>query len=664
MAGRLARRWILSSGALLGAAALGSAGTPLDEATSCGAGEEASCPGPVEDASAMLQTRRGSALAEEVSPQLGPWHQADKDVGGLGPMGAPSAQQLEAARKAADAAPMQELAEPKVVRSPVTLKMTQVKLPTPWIGGYFWTRGYESIPGPTIRVKPGEKLKIILENDLGPGPGYEGCDMANANLGFFLNPDTICALNHTNLHVHGLHVSSKGKGDNIFRHAEPGKKEEFLIDLPKNHMGGTHLYHPHFHHATAAQAGGGAHGAIVVDDPKGSLPQYVEDMPEKVMVLSLANIAKIMRLEAWSLGTVAKGDVAEQVMWKNSAYPDWRWNPVSGTIQEHGSAASDNWGLDPHVLVNGQYKPKLTLEEGKWYRLRFVFASVEQRVEIHQVEDAENQADCNFQLLAKDGIYLHEAPRPIDRVFLASGGRADVAVQCKCGFLAPRPCHSNLNFTAVWQPMGMMGMAPTIESTTNRLFHIETKKSGQPHEKHLETFSVRRPCYLVDLREVSVSRKNRHKVELPMLYPMAVKVDGVGSPWGHGTPPPMATIPVGQVQEWHLQGIQYHPYHLHVNPYQIVKIWSDPYFLPGDWHDTMLPTNINFATVRVNVDTFTGKMIAHCHLLEHEDNGMMGYWQIEGKEGTKWPGASKVDPQCYDGDFPGPPTPRPPFAWR
>jgi len=606
-----------------------------------------------DDASAMLQTK-----------SISPHFQAVELEGGGGPLGSPTREELDAARALADSMDSQELVEPQVLRSPVTLKMQAVKLPVPWIGGNFWTRGYGSIPGPTIRVKPGEKLRIILENDLGEGPGYEGCDMKNSNLGFFLNPDTICALNHTNLHVHGLHVSGQGHGDNILRHVGPGQKKIYDIELPANHMGGTHWYHPHFHHATAAQAGGGAHGALIVDDPKNSLPKYVEDMPEKLLFLSLVNVAKAMRLEAWSLGTLSKGDVAEQVMWRNPAYPEWKWNPVMGTLQEHGSALSEGLGLDPHLVVNGMYKPQVNMEEGRWYRWRMVFAAVEQRVEIHQVEDHPNQANCQFQLLAKDGIYLHEAPRQVGKIYLASGARADVAVQCRCGFMAPRPCHSHLNFSAVWQPMGLMGMAPTLENTTNRLLHIDVLSSGKRNEPPLQTFSVRRPCYLVDLREVRTRHSNRHTVKMPMLYPMAVKVDGKGEPWGHGIPQTLKEIPVGEVQEWHIQGLQFHPYHLHVNPYQITGIWSDPYYMVGDWHDTMLPTSMNFATVKVNVDTFTGKMIAHCHLLEHEDNGMMGYWQITGKEGTTWSGAKKVDPECYDSYFPGPPKPKLPPLWR
>merc|ERR1712039_397975 len=188
-----------------------------------------------------------------------------------------------------------------------------------------------------------------------------------------------------------------------------------------------------------------------------------------------------------------------------------KWNAVTGTLEEHGSIISEGWGLDPHVVVNGMYKPKITLQEGQWTRLRFVMAAIEMRVEIHQKDEMDNQAQCNFQLLAKDGIYLHEAPRTIGAIYLASGARADVAVQCKCGFMAPRPCKSELEFRAVWQPMGLLGAAPTLENTTQTLLSIETQWSGKASDPPLESFSVRRPCYLVDLRDADVKLGNQHK---------------------------------------------------------------------------------------------------------------------------------------------------------
>jgi len=584
-------------------------------------------------------------------------------------LGIPTEAQVRDARESAVI--NQELREPEILRGPLTLTLQATKLPTPWIGGHFYTRGYGSIPGPTIRVRPGETLEITLKNDLDEGPGYESCHFNYTQLGFFMNPATICALNHTNLHTHGLHVSPHE--DDIFAHVKPGQSKTMRIKVPENHMGGTHWYHPHFHHATAAQAGGGAHGALLVDDPVGALPKYVEEMPEKLMFLSLVNIAKSMRLESWGLDN-AFGETTEQKLWKNPNYPNWNWAAFSGAVTEHGSAVGSGLGLNPELVVNGQWRPKVTIEEGKWHRFRFVFASVEQRVEIFPAGDKRGSAYCQYQLLAKDGIYLHEAPRTIERIYLVSGSRADIAVSCTCGLLS-RPCHTHLNFEAKLQPMGVGAAAVTIEQSGGELLRIETSPPPKNHafsfpnfqskgSSTLQRFSVRRPCYLADLREVEVPMENRHWVDLPQTYPMKVNFDGKGEVWGHHDPGPLANIKVGEVQEWFLSGIRFHPFHLHINPYQIVQMWNDPYYMPGDWHDVILPTGSGSATVRLNIDRFTGRMIAHCHLLEHEDNGMMGYLNITGEEGTTWAGAHGADPQCYDGAFLGPPLPEMPPIWR
>jgi len=44
---------------------------------------------------------------------------------------------------------------------------------------------------------------------------------------------------------------------------------------------------------------------------------------------------------------------------------------------------------------------------------------------------------------------------------------------------------------------------------------------------------------------------------------------------------------------------------------------------------------------------FTGNYVLHCHILTHEDQGMMAYFKVQGKEGTLWPGALDADPKCY-----------------
>lgn len=72
-----------------------------------------------------------------------------------------------------------------------------------------------------------------------------------------------------------------------------------------------------------------------------------------------------------------------------------------------------------------QFLPKVTMKLGKWYRWRMVMSSVLESVAFHPGSDA-----CEMKLLAKDSIYLSDAPRDISMVILSPGNRADVAVRC------------------------------------------------------------------------------------------------------------------------------------------------------------------------------------------------------------------------------------------
>mmetsp|Transcript_77105 Transcript_77105/g.160505 ORF Transcript_77105/g.160505 Transcript_77105/m.160505 type:complete len:103 (-) Transcript_77105:77-385(-) len=94
--------------------------------------------------------------------------------------------------------------------------------------------------------------------------------------------------------------------------------------------------------------------------------------------------------------------------------------------------------------------------------------------------------------------------------------------------------------------------------------------------------------------------------------------------------------------------------HIHVNPFQVFDVTPDPdnWFQLGDWQDTLFLTTDGEMTVRINIDSFVGTMVMHCHILEHEDNGMMGYWSITGKEGTTFANNKALDPTCYEGSFP------------
>ena len=62
---------------------------------------------------------------------------------------------------------------------------------------------------------------------------------------------------------------------------------------------------------------------------------------------------------------------------------------------------------------------------------------------------------------------------------------------------------------------------------------------------------------------------------------------------------------------------------------------ANPYFFMGDWHDVMyVPSGYSIPQVHFHTADFTGKVVAHCHFLNHEDQGCMGFWEITGDNGT------------------------------
>jgi FtsP/CotA-like multicopper oxidase with cupredoxin domain len=97
------------------------------------------------------------------------------------------------------------------------------------------------LPGPTLVVRPGDRLRIRLVNELDEP---------------------------TNLHVHGLHVSPRDNGDNVFVEVAPGGSFDYEHRLPEDHPPGLYWYHPHHHGMVADQIYGGLYGAILVEDPE------------------------------------------------------------------------------------------------------------------------------------------------------------------------------------------------------------------------------------------------------------------------------------------------------------------------------------------------------------------------------------------------------------
>ena len=93
--------------------------------------------------------------------------------------------------------------------------------------------------------------------------------------------------------THGLHVSSVAPADDIFIEVGPGQSQTYTYSIPTNHMGGTFWYHAHHHGSTNMHAGGGALGAIIVEDPSGSIPAEVAALEEMLLLLHHFNMPEL-----------------------------------------------------------------------------------------------------------------------------------------------------------------------------------------------------------------------------------------------------------------------------------------------------------------------------------------------------------------------------------
>ncbi len=125
-------------------------------------------------------------------------------------------------------------------------------------GGRYTTETYDgTFPGPTLVICPGDDVTARVVNDM-------------------------ATKEPTNLHVHGLHVTPRGHGDNIFLEIPHGRSLTYHYRLPLDHDPGAFWYHPHLHTYVAPQIFAGLSGMIVVE---GGLDNLLAKIPQRLMMI-------------------------------------------------------------------------------------------------------------------------------------------------------------------------------------------------------------------------------------------------------------------------------------------------------------------------------------------------------------------------------------------
>jgi len=88
-------------------------------------------------------------------------------------------------------------------------------------------------------------------------------------------------------------------------------------------------------------------------------------------------------------------------------------------------------------------------------------------------------------------------------------------------------------------------------------------------------------------------------------------------------------IKLGDVEQWKL--INYddddHPFHIHVNDFQVIAVNGKPYDADGLQDSVIIPSH-GEVVIRIAFEDFVGKSVYHCHIMFHGDNGMMGTFEV------------------------------------
>jgi FtsP/CotA-like multicopper oxidase with cupredoxin domain len=421
------------------------------------------------------------------------------------------------------------------------------------IGGYRLSlRTYEgNLPGPTLRVRPGDVLRIRLVNNLPPNPDPQPLDMTLPH-----------HFNTTNFHFHGSPVSPGGLPDNIFRSMEPGRSYDIEIKIPADHTRGTYWYHPHHHGSADIQISGGMAGALIVEGDFDDIPE-IATASEHVLIL-------------------------------NEVLFDHR-----GTIEKYDTVWPE--AVPRFLSVNGQREPVIRMRPGEVQRWRIVHAGHEDNLVVGLEAHA-------LHAIAYDGFRRSQVDRT-ENLLMAPGQRADVLVQA--GAIGTYPLRAIANDQGYPSPVGPLARI-VVE--------------GEALAMRLPTTLGGAPLLTIRDEEVTDTRRLTLSVAQPEFPPAANYQEFAYLICGQRFDPDRIDqrIRLGAVEEWTVvnEHADDHIFHIHTNPFQMVAI-NGAKVAERDWRDTVVVPRNGSVTFRSRFLDFTGRFVLHCHMMNHEELGMM-----------------------------------------
>jgi FtsP/CotA-like multicopper oxidase with cupredoxin domain len=423
---------------------------------------------------------------------------------------------------------------------------------------------------PVLRVSPGDTLKINYANDL-PAKSTEKCAVGPC-------------MDMTNLHFHGLTVSPNAPQDDVLgMMAKPGEVLQYSVEIPGDHLPGLFWYHTHPHGESHRQVLDGMSGAIVVEGMERYVPE-VQGLLERVIVVRGRSIEDDpnasqlrQRVEIPAKGCGGEAEAPEEIM-----------------------------------TVNGAIRPQIQIAPNERQFWRMVNASADRYLDL-QVDGQP------FEIVALDGMPLayHEPKSPTrtaDHFLLAPAGRLEAIVTGP-----PLEPHAALRTICVNPgPVGDPNPGMVLADIEPRSGQVGSDASTNPPR----VVDKRPPVY----SSTDVERLKKTAPDFTVLFTEDKNGFYINGSKFATDASPMTSARVGTYQHWRIVNAtgELHPFHIHQVHFLAYAENSTP--LPHPlWLDTV---NVPYGgTVDVLLDltnpVIKGMSVFHCHLLNHEDKGMM-----------------------------------------
>jgi FtsP/CotA-like multicopper oxidase with cupredoxin domain len=521
---------------------------------------------------------------------------------------------------------------------------------------------------PTIRVRVGSDLTITLRNEItdpsaidsvtGPGKLTVATERVPSTPGFI---PVIPGMKHpatgaTNLHLHGFAVPPVQPQDDVLTVCtDPatgprrcGRREfTYRFHVPSTMTEGLYWYHPHVHGEVQAQMLMGLTGAIVVEGPQDDA-RRAAGIDERVLIVRQTQDLDAGKTQAAAM-TAA---LPESAIKKRVG----RAPPATAIDTAHELLCGANSGIDA-LSLNGTPVPvgaapdsalaNFDLPAGRRQFWRILNAATDAFLDLGIID--ENGKALPLEVVARDGSALTDdagKPLPVAATitpqFVPPSGRIEMLVS------APPPGMKAYLVTHAVDT-GCAG-----DRLPERRLAVITRVESAPAES---TSIAAAPAASRDtLFNGLVARAtDRERVIAMAEYPrpgMTDQVDfyiverkpgAVLRTYGMGSAPAI-TVRAGTTEEWIIENWtnELHAFHIHQVHFRVLSIDGKPladpplldvvnvpYAEATGYHSREGPVRPGRVRIKLTFpESLAGDIPFHCHLVDHEDNGMMAVLRV------------------------------------